>query len=65
MSRLEPIVLCRGNARTGNPVDNWNHGLAKAHAPLRVLVHQDEILADPHYLRDAARRLWRSPASSR
>lgn len=41
-------------ARTGNPVDNWNLGLAAARAPLRILIHQDETLIDPHYLRDAA-----------
>ena len=43
-------------ARTGNPVDNWNRGLAATRAPLRLLIHQDESLADPHYLRDAVRR---------
>jgi glycosyltransferase involved in cell wall biosynthesis len=40
-------------ARTGNPVDNWNLGLAAARAPPRVLIHQDETLLDPRYLRDA------------
>ena len=44
-------------ARSGNPVDNWNHGLARARSPVRVLVHQDEVLIDPHYLRDAVGRL--------
>ncbi len=39
--------------RSGNPVDNWNCGLAAALAPLRVLVHQDETLLHPRYLRDA------------
>jgi glycosyltransferase involved in cell wall biosynthesis len=39
--------------RTGNPVDNWNLGLAAARAPLRVVIHQDETLLDPRYLRDA------------
>ncbi len=40
-------------ARTGNPVDNWNHGLAAARAPVRVVIHQDETLLDQRYLRDA------------
>ncbi len=39
--------------RSGNPVDNWNHGLGEARGAIRVLVHQDEILADPSYLRRA------------
>lgn len=44
-------------ARSGNPVDNWNAGLAAAGAPVRVLLHQDEVLLDPCYLRRAADRL--------
>ena len=40
-------------ARTGNPVDNWNHGLDQAGAEIRLLVHQDEWLIDPFYLRRA------------
>jgi glycosyltransferase involved in cell wall biosynthesis len=46
--------------RTGNPVDNWNRGLAEARAPLRVLIHQDERLLDPRYLRDAVDALGQS-----
>jgi glycosyltransferase involved in cell wall biosynthesis len=52
------IRLLEGT-RTGNPVDNWNHGLAAARAPLRVLIHQDETLLDPRYLRDAVDALAR------
>lgn len=40
-------------ARTGNPVDNWNLGLDAAKARVLVLVHHDEYLADPLYLRRA------------
>ena len=40
-------------ARTGNPVDNWNHGLAAATAPLQVVIHHDEYFVDPLYLRAA------------
>lgn len=40
-------------ARTGNPVDNWNLGLRAATAPVLVLVHHDEYLVDPLYLRRA------------
>ena len=47
-----PIAYLEG-ARTGNPVDNWNRGLDHAAAPFTVLVHQDEVLTDPDYLRDA------------
>ncbi len=39
--------------RTGNPVDNWNAGLALARAPLHLLIHQDEFLIDPIYLHRA------------
>jgi glycosyltransferase involved in cell wall biosynthesis len=39
--------------RTGNPVDNWNAGLDQADAPLQVLIHHDEFLVDPLYLRRA------------
>ena len=46
-------------ARTGNPVDNWNHGLAAARARLRVVIHQDEVLRDHRYLRDAVEALNR------
>jgi glycosyltransferase involved in cell wall biosynthesis len=40
-------------ARSGNPIDNWNAGLDAARAPWRVVVHQDERLVDPLYLRRA------------
>ena len=40
-------------ARTGNPLENWNAGLAAARAPLVLMIHQDERLIDPHYLRRA------------
>ncbi len=44
-------------ARTGNPVDNWNAGLAAARAPVCVLLHHDEVFLDPTYLRRAVDRL--------
>jgi glycosyltransferase involved in cell wall biosynthesis len=47
-----PVRFADG-PRTGNPVDNWNAGLALARAPLQVLIHQDEFLIDPLYLRRA------------
>ncbi len=52
-ARIGGDIRLLDGARTGNPVDNWNQGLAAARAPLRVLIHQDETLLDPHYLRDA------------
>jgi glycosyltransferase involved in cell wall biosynthesis len=52
-----PAVRCLDGARSGNPVDNWNLGLAQARAPVCVLVHHDEFLIDPTYLRRAVDRL--------
>ena len=46
--------------RSGNPVDNWNAGLAAARAPLAVVVHQDESLIDPLYLSRAVAGLDRT-----
>ncbi|MGI8840493.1 MAG: glycosyltransferase family 2 protein [Caulobacteraceae bacterium] len=43
--------------RSGNPVDNWNHGLAAARGRYCALVHHDEFLIDPRYLRRAVDRL--------
>ena len=46
-------VRCADGARTGNPVDNWNLGLEQARANVCVLIHHDEYLLDPTYLRRA------------
>jgi GT2 family glycosyltransferase len=48
-----PFVRYLEGARSGNPVDNWNHGLRQAASALLLLVHQDEFLLDPRYLRRA------------
>jgi glycosyltransferase involved in cell wall biosynthesis len=48
-----PTLRYLEGARTGNPVDNWNLGLRAARAPVCVLVHHDEYLIDPFYLRRA------------
>jgi glycosyltransferase involved in cell wall biosynthesis len=58
-----PIRFLEG-PRTGNPIDNWNAGLEEARAPFCVLVHQDEFLVDPRYLRRAADALKRSGAAA-
>ncbi|MGI9170120.1 MAG: glycosyltransferase family 2 protein [Caulobacteraceae bacterium] len=50
--------------RSGNPVENWNHGLDAARGRLCVLVHHDEFLVDPHYLARAAARLDESGAAA-
>jgi glycosyltransferase involved in cell wall biosynthesis len=50
--------------RSGNPVDNWNAGLGEAQAPLQVLIHQDEHLIDPLYLRRAIDALNRTDAAA-
>ena len=57
-------VVYREGARSGNPVDNWNLGLAAARAPLHLLVHHDEMLTDPLYLRRAADALERTGAAA-
>jgi glycosyltransferase involved in cell wall biosynthesis len=54
----------RDGARTGNPVDNWNLGLDAATAPLRVLIHHDETLVDPLYLRRAVDAMTRTGAAA-
>ena len=48
-----PGVRYVDGARSGNPVDNWNFGLAQARADTCILVHHDEFLIDPTYLRRA------------
>ncbi|MEO8927419.1 MAG: glycosyltransferase [Caulobacteraceae bacterium] len=42
---------------SGNPIDNWNHGLDAAQGRFCVLVHHDEFLVDPFYLRRAVDRM--------
>jgi len=60
----DPFVRYLPGARTGNPVDNWNHGLDHASAPLRVLVHQDEHFMDPGYLARAVGAMTSSGAAA-
>jgi glycosyltransferase involved in cell wall biosynthesis len=55
-----PIAYVEG-ARTGNPVDNWNLGLARAHGTWTLLVHHDEYLLDASFLARATRRLSVTP----
>jgi glycosyltransferase involved in cell wall biosynthesis len=47
-----PIRRLEG-PKSGNPVENWNAGLGVAEAKLSLLVHHDEWLTDPFYLRRA------------
>jgi glycosyltransferase involved in cell wall biosynthesis len=51
-----PGVRYLEGARSGNPVDNWNLGLDEAQAGMCVLIHHDEFLIDPTYLRRAIDR---------
>jgi hypothetical protein len=53
LAPLAPALRYVQGPRSGNPVDNWNAGLAQAQAPVLVLVHHDEFLVDPLYLRHA------------
>lgn len=39
--------------KSGNAVDNWNHGLDQARGDVLVVAHQDEYFIDPTYLRRA------------
>lgn len=50
---------------SGNPIDNWNHGLDAARGRFCVVAHHDEFLIDPRYLRRAVDRLeaTRAPAA--
>jgi glycosyltransferase involved in cell wall biosynthesis len=50
--------------RSGNPVENWNAGLAAARAPLNLLIHHDEWLIEPRYLRKAVDALNRTGAAA-
>jgi glycosyltransferase involved in cell wall biosynthesis len=52
-----PGVRYLDGARSGNPVDNWNLGLSQAESSICVLIHQDEFLIHPTYLRRAVDRL--------
>jgi glycosyltransferase involved in cell wall biosynthesis len=56
-ARAAPGMRWLDGARSGNPVDNWNLGLDQATAGVCVLIHQDEFLIDPAYLRRAVDRL--------
>ena len=61
---FSPIVDYVEGPKSGNPVDNWNAGLARARAPLRVLIHHDEFLVDRHYFRRAVDALSQSRAAA-
>jgi len=57
LADLLPHLRYVAGPRTGNPVENWNAGLSLASAPHHILVHQDEFLVDPTYLRRAVEAL--------
>jgi glycosyltransferase involved in cell wall biosynthesis len=54
-------IAYRPGARTGNPVDNWNHGLDHARGEFSVLVHHDERFVDRCWLDRASAALARQP----
>ena len=58
-----PSIRHIAGPRSGNPVDNWNHGLDAAHAPVALLVHHDEFLIDPLFLRRAVDAMQRGPVA--
>jgi glycosyltransferase involved in cell wall biosynthesis len=53
LAGLYPQLRYLPGARTGNPVQNWNRGLAAASGAYCVLVHHDEFFLNSRYLRDA------------
>jgi glycosyltransferase involved in cell wall biosynthesis len=53
----DPRLSYGPGARSGNPVDNWNAGLDRARGRRAVVVHHDEMLVDPDYLRRAVEAL--------
>jgi glycosyltransferase involved in cell wall biosynthesis len=57
IAAAHPQVRYVAGPRSGNPVENWNHGLALAGGEVCVLVHHDDTLADPDYLARAAAAL--------
>lgn len=64
LAPFTPPVRFLEGPRTGNPVDNWNAGLGEARAPLCVVMHQDEFLVDPLYLRRAIDALHSTGAAA-
>ena len=52
-AKTYPFIRYVDGPRSGNAVDNWNHGLDQARGALLVLTHQDEHFVDPTYLRRA------------
>jgi glycosyltransferase involved in cell wall biosynthesis len=59
LSAACPHLRYEQGPRSGNPVDNWNHGLERARGHVHVLLHHDEFLLDTGYLRKAADALSR------
>lgn len=53
LARTSPLIRYVEGARTGNPVDNWNAGLSLVRGRYVSVVHHDERLADPGFLRRA------------
>ncbi len=57
-----PALRYLQGPRSGNAVENWNHGLAHARGRTCALLHQDEFFLDPLYLRRAVDALDRTGA---
>ncbi|MBV8594050.1 MAG: glycosyltransferase family 2 protein, partial [Caulobacteraceae bacterium] len=57
LARSTPGAEYYPGPRSGNPADNWNAGLERARGRYSVLIHHDEALADPTFLRRAVDRL--------
>jgi glycosyltransferase involved in cell wall biosynthesis len=59
LAGLYPEIRYYPGARTGNPVDNWNAGLARATSRYVMVVHHDDFFCDNGFLRRAVDRLDR------
>ncbi len=59
IAALYPHVRWVAGPRSGNPVANWNNGLAHARGDYVVVLHHDEFLVDRSYFSDAVTALDR------
>lgn len=62
LSPLYPALRYLRGPQTGNPVENWNHGLTQGRGSYLILLHHDEFLVDPHYLARAVNFLVENDA---
>jgi len=59
LTKTYPMLRYVEGPRSGNPVENWNHGLRQACAEVCILAHHDEFFVDPRFFRRAIDALAR------